>query len=326
MFEHDVFVKYDFREVALGQDTHLMDVRWMRDFETEWIRTAQGEDADPYVVGYVTDISAIEIADNGIEIAFFANTHDRFHELKTFLPESEIAACIDIRGYDSRPTIFVRSEWLKTLHVRSNSTFAMIDVAEMTNALRMGRIDRAKLATLRDRLDEVAARHPDVSFISFADSLLLKSNWTVGMVETTTTYTYTPEAMLLLFRELRDLYLRVLDLEIYGVFAQGSNEYYDDALLHVSPAVNHISLNSLGLPFAQIMMIEGAARSAIKAGEHGRYELYLDEDFYNSLRFRDYHDRASTQFAQFKQKMTSALGTYFYFDCDDLLARLRTTS
>lgn len=64
MFEHDVFVKYDFREVALGQDTHLMDVRWMRDFETEWIRTAQGEDADPYVVGYVTDISAIEIADN----------------------------------------------------------------------------------------------------------------------------------------------------------------------------------------------------------------------------------------------------------------------
>nr|WP_047169300.1 hypothetical protein [Sphingomonas sp. Y57] len=326
MFEHDVFIKYDFKEVVLGTDTHLMDVRWMREFEAEWIKTARGEEADPYVVGYVTDISAIEIADNGIEIAFFANTHDRFHELKTFLPKSEIAACIDIRGYDSRPTIFVRSEWLKNLHLRNNSTFAMIDVAEMTNALRTGRIDRSKLAALRDGLDDVAARHPDVSFISFADSLLLKSNWTVGMVETTTTYTYTPEAMLFLFRELRDLYRRVLGLDIYGVFAQGSNEYYDDALLHVSPSSNHISLNSLGLPFAQIMMIEGAARSAIKAGEHRRHELYIDEDFYNSLRFEDYHDRASPQFGHFKQKMTAAPGTYFYFECDDLLARLKPAS
>jgi hypothetical protein len=57
---------------------------------------------------------------------------------------------------------------------------------------------REKLIDLREAIDALAIRTPDVSFISFADSLLLKSNWTVGMVGKTPAYTYSPEGMLLL--------------------------------------------------------------------------------------------------------------------------------
>jgi len=103
-----------------------------------------------------------------------------------------------------------------------------------------------------------------VSFISFADSLLLKSNWTVGHYESTVKYTYSPEVFFGLFDELRVLYREELGLEIYAVLTQGSNEYYDDDVTHISASGNHISLNSLGLPFAQLLAIDDAARTAIR--------------------------------------------------------------
>lgn len=326
MFEHPVFDRYDWRKAPLERDIQLMDVRWAREWEAEWIKTARDEEADPYTVGYVTNISVNRVADNGLEISFYANTHDRFHELKTFLPEDRIKSCLDIWDYDSRPTIFVDGEWLERLHLRSNSVFAMIDAADMTLMIEMGRLTRDKLIELREAIDALAGRTPDVSFISFADSILLKSNWTVGMVGKTATYTYSPELILQLYREVRDIYHKVLDLDVYGVFSQGSNEYYDDPLLHIGGCDNHISLNSLGLPFAQLQQIEIAARAAIRKGEHGRYDLYLDGDLFNSLRFKDHNDRATAQFAEYKPKMSAVPGTYFYYECDDLLARLEPSS
>lgn len=96
-----------------------------------------------------------------------------------------------------------------------------------------------------------------------------------------------PESLLILFQRLQALYGAMLGLEIYGVFAQGSNEYYDDPLLHISPSQNHVSLNSLGLPFAQIALIEVTARMAIRNGEHGRAEFYIDGDLFHSLMFKN---------------------------------------
>lgn len=55
---------------------------------------------------------------------------------------------------------------------------------------------------------------------------------------------------------------------------------------NVSRAGNHISLNSLGLPFAQLQAIESAVRSAIRVGEHGPAELYMDDQFFHSLKWR----------------------------------------
>jgi hypothetical protein len=116
---------------------------------------------------------------------------------------------------------------------------------------------------------------------------LLKTNWTAGMISTDISYTYVPESLLILFRRLQALYGATLGLEIYGGFAQGSNEYYDDPLLHISPSQNHVSLNSLGLPFEQIALIEGTARMAIRNGEHGRAEFYIDGDLFHSLMFKN---------------------------------------
>lgn len=129
-------------------------------------------------------------------------------------------------------------------------------------------------------------------------------------------------AYVILFQQLQTLYRDALGLEIYGVFAQGANEYYDDPLLHISKAQNHISLNSLGLPFAQISLIEAAVRKAIRVGTHPRMEIYMDSDLFHSLMFKEYQRKDAWPSALYKQKMTSELGQYYYAACDDLISCL----
>lgn len=318
------FQTFTLEKLPLQRDTWIMDEIYLNEWESAWLKTIAGDDhISPYQVGYVTPIHISKITPAGAEISWYPNIHDRFHEVKTFLPRKEFITAVIAHQFEKRATIFVKSDWLRKLHFRSNSIFAIIDAVDMTEAIRSGAISHEKVIALRAALDEVGARYPTISFISFADSLLLKTNWTAGMVDSDVKYTYAPEVLLILFQNLKSIYRETLDLEIYGVFAQGSNEYYDDPLLHISRTLNHISLNSLGLPFAQISLIEAAARKAIRAKQHSRMEIYMDEDLFHSLAFKDYKRKESWPFAYYKQKLSEEQGKYFYALCDELLLCLR---
>ncbi|QKQ26979.1 hypothetical protein [Candidatus Reidiella endopervernicosa] len=84
-------------------------------------------------------------------------------------------------------------------------------------------------------IDQLAQKHPNISFISFADSILLKSNWTVRQHDgIEINYDYEPEAFIRLAKELNEIYQECLELRTYAVIAQGGNEYYEDNLLHIS--------------------------------------------------------------------------------------------
>ena len=106
-------------------------------------------------------------------------------------------------------------------------------------------------------------------FVSFADSLLIKSNWRVGHFRSDVSYTYNPEVVVRIIKELQAVYQVVLGLDVYAILTQGTNEYYEDSLVHISSGQNHISLNSLGIPFAQLMAIETSVRAAIR----GRFQV-----------------------------------------------------
>ncbi len=112
-------------------------------------------------------------------------------------------------------------------------------------------------------------------------------------------------------------------MAIYAVITQGSNEYYDDGLLHISAARNHVSLNSLGLPFAQLMAIDSAARKAIRKEVHARAEVYMDENFFRSL-LLDYNSRKSKRPKYFYDApMASGPSYYLLESCQTLLDNLR---
>jgi hypothetical protein len=318
------FQQFTLDELPLGRDTWIMDEAYTGEWEAEWLKTIRGdEEASPYEIGYITPVSIEEVTPAGADIRWYPNTHDLFHVVRTFLPRNAFVAAALAYEYEKRVSVFVTSEWLRKLHLRSNSIFAMIDAVDMTATIRSGAITHEKVLALRDTLDAFAARYPFISFISFAYSLLLKTNWTAGMVDTDVRYTYVPESLLILFQQLQTLYRSTLGLEIYVVLAQGSNEFYEDPLLHISKAQNHISLNSLGLPFAQIALIEGAARKAIRAGEHPPMEIYMDSDLFHSLMFKDYERKGRWPSAPYKPKMTSELSSYYYAMCEDLMSCLR---
>jgi hypothetical protein len=86
-----------------------MEEKWIADYEREWIRVFDGEaSADPYTVGFVTRVAARSIGEGWMELSWYVNINDRFHEVPLFLPEDQIVACVDIQAYDEKPHIFVR--------------------------------------------------------------------------------------------------------------------------------------------------------------------------------------------------------------------------
>ena len=320
MFQHEYFDNYTFEEVPLNRDLFLVDEYFLREYEKAILGFFDG-DAYQYI-GYVSYVAARKINENSIELSWYANVYDRFHEVSIILPRDQFVACVGSWQYDEKSRIFVKSSWLENIYLRSYSVFALVDAVGVKNALESGEITRDKLIKLRAKIDTLSAKYPDISFISFADSLLLKSNWSVGHFKSTVNYSYEPEVFVHLANEINAIYKVTLGLSTYAVIAQGSNEYYDDSLLHISESKNHISLNSLGIPFAQLREIEETARKAIKAKAHPPAELYMDEQYYHSLKYKYGFDKNAGANNAYQTKMMGTPCNYYYSTLSNILSNL----
>jgi hypothetical protein len=310
LFDHPGIQKYQFQQIPLHRDIFLMDEKWMPEYEQELLALFEG---GPYPsVGSVSYAAATQIDADSVQLSWYPNIYDRYHEVKVTLPKDQFVACVDRYHYDGNPRLFVNGTWLQNLHLRAYSIFALIDAIGVKKALRLGQLKREKLIDLRDAIDTVADRHRSISFVSFADTILLKSNWFVGQYDSKVKYTYRPEVFFAPVKEIRDCYRGILDLDAYAILTQGSNEYYEDSLLHISKNQNHISLNSLGLPFAQLLSIDSAVRKAIKSRLHAPADLYMDAHLFYSLKFLPGFARDDQPRSEYKLPVTDETGSYFF--------------
>lgn len=321
MFEHELIDKYAITDVPLDCDIYLMDERWLADYERALLDGLGG--ADWTYPGFITFAAARTASPDGIELSWYPNTHDRFHEVRIFLPSSAFILCVGCWQYDEKPRIFVKSEWFEDIHLRVNSVFALVDAIGVKSALRAEKFGLDVINELRNEIDVLAATNLDVSFITFADNLLLKSNWTVGSRNSEVSYTYKPEVMLRVVREIAEIYRRVASLEIYAAITQGRNEVASGELMHLSPSGNHISLNSLGLPFAQLQAIEAAAKARIKSGVHTGFQLYMDKTYFHSLDFDWQFDKNAEPNFPYDFPMSATPSRYFCGYADDLISKLK---
>lgn len=316
-----MFDNYSFEEIPLNQDLYVIDEAYLHEYERSMVKffngTGKGEP-----VGYVGYIAARAIKANIVELSWYPNVHDRFHEVSITLPREKFICCVGSWQCDEKPRIFVKNDWLESIYLRSYSVFALIDAANVKKAIENGELTRARLIELRHQIDCLAEKHVDISFISFADSLLLKSNWSVGHFKSDINYSYEPEVFIHLANEINAIYKKTLNLSTYAVIAQGSNEYYDDQLLHISATKNHISLNSLGVPFAQLMEIEATARKAIKADIHDRAELYMDEKYFHSIKFKSSFKKNTNPYNSYQTKMMSTPSKYYYSSLEHIIGNL----
>lgn len=322
LFAHAKFDKYDFEDIPLDQELFLVDVDFIEEYENSMLRFFEGAAYEE--IGYVSFVAARKINESSIKLSWYPNTSDRFHEVSINLPRDQFIACVGSRGYDEKPRVFVKGEWLDNIYQRSYSIFALIDAIDVLKALESGRITREKLIELRSGIDSISEKYPDISFISFADSLLLKSNWSVGHFENTVKYNYVPEVFISLAIDINALYLATLGLSTYAIITQGGNEYYDDTLLHISKSKKHISLNSLGIPFAQLMEIEKTVREAIKADEHPPAELYLDSQYYRSLNYKTKFKTNAVRHHTYQSKVIGKQCEYYYSTVHDIFTNLES--
>jgi hypothetical protein len=145
----------------------------------------------------------------------------------------------------------------------------------------------------------------------------------VGLYNRDIKYSYEPEKVIRVISEIQSAYREAIGLNVYAVLTQGSNEYYEDALLHISSTQKHISLNSLGLPFAQLKSIDGAARAAIKSNVHVPAELYMDKNFFHSLRFVFEFQKTSCGKNAYREPLMGEDSSYYFADCKRILENLR---
>lgn len=323
MFDHEDIEVYALKEVPLDRDIYLMDEAWMGQYD-QALQTCLGGGEYEYV-GQISYAAARHSGPDGIELSWYPNIHTRFHEVKVHLPVSSFVTCVGCSTLDEKPRIFVKSEWLQTLHIRSNCAFALVDAIGVKAALAEGRLAPLHLKKLANRIDAIADRHPFIAFVSFADSLLLKSQWSVGTSDSDVSYSYEPEQILRVLPQIAQAYEDVLGLKVYAVATQGQNAF-DDQLMHISDGGNHVSLNSLGLPFAQLQAIEAAARASIRCGDHDPAELYLDRDFFNSLNWQYGFEKHRELHSPYLSPMTSQAGLYVPISRKRVFENLRPES
>lgn len=322
MFEDGDIDKYSFEEIPLDRDCLLMSENYMEEFDNALGKMLRGEECNPYEIGYVSPVAVRTINSNSIDLSWYPNIFTRFHEVSIILPKDIIKTCVGCWRYDIKPYIFVDHEWLENLYLREYSVFALVDAIGVKNAIRDNALNKDRLIELRTRIDDLAEKESDISFISVADSLILKTNWDVGYFHKGNKCSYKPEKILYVIKELSHIYQEVLGLQIYAVLTQGSNEYYGESLLHISKSRNHICLNSLGVPFAELLAIESSAKDAIKSGIHEPMQLYLDEQLYHSLQLKYDFKKNDKHKNRYSAIMKSSQSNYFYSSCDVLIENL----
>jgi hypothetical protein len=296
-----------------------MSEKYMEEYEQQMLRTFERSQEQDDPVGYISYAAVRAIHDSGLELSWYPNVFDRFHEVMVTLHKVDFVTCVGSWRWDEKPHIFVKDGWLNNLHLRRYSVFGLIDAIGMKAAIRKGSITHERLIALRDDIDRLGQSHPEVSFISFGDSILVKSNWSVGMVNSTVQYTYNPEVLLPIIKDMQISFGKTLGLSAYAVLTQGHNEYYDDALIHVSVSKNHICLNSLGLPFAQLLAIDSAARSNITEEVHLPAEIYMDEHLFRSFRFGPRFRKDEQRKYYFTSKMSIAPAYYYAAQLEEIL-------
>jgi hypothetical protein len=323
MFEHKDFDVYSFDAIPLDRDCYLMDEMYIEEYEKFMFKVLSGSEYEP-PIGYISYAAVRKINVESLEMSWYPNIYDRFHEVVIILPKADFVACVGSWRWSEKPHIFVKSQWLNNLHLRRYSAFGLIDAIDVKEAIRKGTLTRERLIQLRNEIDTLGKSYPQVSFISFADTILIKSNWSVGQVGSEVRYTYEPEIFITIVKRFREIFAKTLGLAIYAVLTQGSNEYYDDSLLHISELKNHVCLNSLGLPFAQLLAIDESVRSHLRAKVHSPSDLYMDAQFYRSLNFKfEFLKTEANSKYPYKDKMIGTDTFYYAAQLPEVLENLK---
>ncbi len=320
MFEHPDFVEYEFDELPKDRELSLVEDEFMGGVEAALLKSFSGDDYDP--PGAFSRAAVRFIEANSAELSWFPNLATRFHKFPIRLPRTAFVRCISSDTYDIDYIVFVKKEWLREQFAREHATFVLVDAIGVKDALRSNALSQRQLLRLREEIDLLAAQHSGLSFVSVADSLVIKTEWSLAPYETSAANIYSPETLVRVVEQLQKIYGYVLGLSVYAVFTQGANEYYEERGLHTSDTGNHVCLNSLGVPFAELLAIDRAVSETIKSGKLLPHELYMEDTFLHSLRMKCGFKRKNLAKGQYQGHLMRGPGAFYAASIGEILHNL----
>jgi hypothetical protein len=279
---------YSYEEIPLDRDLFLVGDSQLEDLRREWKRYNGHTRADtphPNIVLKPRFCAVHRRSEDSCELSFEINIRDRWHDGVRVLSRSAVVLCINWPNYGKRPYLVVEQKWLDELSESRFSIYALVDVIGVKRLVaKTGRIDRKPLDSLRLRIDQVASKNREYAFLSFADNVLIRRDWTADQAKYEGTYE--PEKTLDIISEVFDAIHAAFGLPAYAVVSQGANWVTDEAGSTAPKEPNHIVFGSLGAPFVELFEIERAVRTQVSAGGHAQAQLYLAGPFAKSLRFK----------------------------------------
>lgn len=315
-FQHRQFELVDIKDIAFARAHYLTSDRFIPVFEEAWLRefSKVPSEEGPYdVCPFQPFVPYLKI-ENNLQGSFVMDRMYRYHEVSYSLPLKEITCIVEIPDSEKYPFIFVSDEWFQEFLKGHVTTYALIDAIGVRSLIQK---DSSALKNLMPKLmleiDIVAAKFPHILFMSFADSVILKSNSPAASAAK-----YKPEELLYCYVEIDAAMKKILGLPAYGIFTQGINLFSGERLFHLSATQNHVSILTLGSPFAELMKIDQQVKENIRKQIHGPSTGYFSSDFYFSL---------MTEFDRRKSRDEAHLFTddesYFVEDIDKLMLYIR---
>lgn len=277
----------DFDDIPIETDLFLISEAQAGLCSREWGRYLSGH-ADPQKHPHHslrTRFCAVRSSSReSLELSLEVNIIDRWHGAMRVLPRSDFKGCVQWWNFQKQPYLVVSRRWMRELGEPRFSIYALVDViGTKKRCATQGGIDTEALGRFRASIDAIARSKRSFAFLSFADNVLVRSDWNAAKRGAQSTYE--PEAMLAVVSAIRAAIKSELHSESYAILSQGTNWAADDAGKRGHRQPNHAVFGSLGAPFEELFHIDLAVKSSMRSKRHEASDYYLARSFAQSLRY-----------------------------------------
>jgi len=315
---------YDFSDVPMNRDCFIIRKSEKELFIKAWEKYIGAPDGtNPPHPNEMLDYQWCCVSakcDMYLDINYCITKNIRFHGVMKRLPRSQFDSAYHIDGYQKRPYIIVDDEWIDSIAKIENSLYAYIDIIGIKKYItEKGKISKDNYQQLISEVDEIADKYENYAFISFADNILIKSNWSACITEYENLFC--PEKLILVIKEIREAIKKSLNLDAYAIATQGVNYVENNNLFLKSGKNNHFAIPSIASPFSEIFDIDNKIKDNIRNGIHGEFQLYLSESLAKSMKYKDYKYQDKLQFFDYEAKNFSVLwNRYTVLNIEDFLS------
>ena len=297
--EHIEF--YGTSDIPLNKDSFLLSDQWVDKIEQQWTeflspkydhqKWIHPNGLMDYVPCHISSVS-----ESHFNITLLLDRSSRFHTISKTLPARFFRTAFKVFTSEKRPYIIVDQNWFNNLKNSVYSAYVLIDFIGIRNLLNeYGEFPYDTLNSIKTIIDKYSNQHKDLTFLTCADNIIIKSGWEFGSENSK----YQPEKLIITVNQLMKEIKKETLINSYAIMTQGANYVDEKNLIHSATPKNHFFMSSISVPFIEAFEIDFDIRKRIKNKEIDKMPFYIEHSFYISTKRKNYSSEEPTWYKQF---------------------------